>query len=366
MEKTDPREHMPQTREHTPAGSMDAAMTIDTGSSTGLGGHLLEVHNLSVLLGRPEERVAALSAVNLRLAPGEVLGVVGESGGGKSTLAKAVVGILPEGSLTSGEVLFEGRNVLTMRDVDLRRHHGGSVALCFQNPRDALNPTRRVGSQLSDRLSTHRGLRGAAAEREALAMLESVGIRSPKKRLRTYPHELSGGMCQRVMIGLSLACSPKMLIADEPTTGLDVTLTQEILALIRAAATEQGRAVMIISHDLAALAASCDRIAVLYAGQIIEEGEVEAVICRSAHPYTRALLDAVPDVSGMPVRAIPGTMPTLREPPSNCPFAPRCTMAEDRCRSEVPPDTAVASAHRAACFFAEEIEADSHAAARHH
>ena len=209
---------------------------------------------------------------------------------------------------------------------------------------------------MRDRLKAHRGLSGSQADPVALELLEAVGIRKPKQRLRAYAHELSGGMCQRVMIALALACSPRMLLADEPTTGLDVTLTREILALLRRAATEEGRALLIISHDLAALAAVCDRIAVLYAGRIVEVGPIDAVICRPAHPYTRALLDAVPDVAGTPTRAIRGSMPTLTVAPVSCSFAARCDRATPECDASLPPDVQVEAGHVAACRYAKEVE----------
>lgn len=311
---------------------------------------LASLRRLFVSLGRDDMAVLALTGLDLDIYQGEVLGVVGESGGGKSTMAKAIVGILPKGADVRGQILFNGKDVLRMSEGELRRHHGEDVAICFQNPRDALSPTRRVGDQLADRLRSHRGYGAEEAGRVALQLLESVGIRSPRQRLRAFPHELSGGMCQRVMIALSLACGPRLLLADEPTTGLDVTLTREILALLRAQATEEGRAVLIISHDLAALAAVCDRIAVLYAGTIVEEGPSQVVVSAPAHPYTRALLDAVPDVSGIPTRAIPGSMPTFRLEPAACPFGPRCDCASPACAAGVPPLLEVGERHKVACF----------------
>ncbi len=317
---------------------------------------LIEIKQLSVTLGQGAGAVLALTGLDLNVYEGEVVGVVGESGSGKSTMAKSIVGILPKGARVRGQIMYGGKDVVHMTDSELRIHHGEDVAICFQNPRDALSPTRRVGRQLADRLRSHRGLGSAEAGRVALELLESVGIRSPKRRLHAYPHELSGGMCQRVMIALALACGPRMLLADEPTTGLDVTLTREILALLRAQATEEGRAVMIISHDLAALAAVCDRIAVLYAGTIVEEGPSDVVVCSPAHPYTKALLDAVPDVSGIPTRAIPGTMPTLHVEPIGCSFAARCDKRTPECSEGVPRLESWGERHRVACFHPREAE----------
>lgn len=316
----------------------------------------MRISDLSVVLGREDRAVLALSDLNLEVFEGEVLGVVGESGGGKSTMAKAIVGILPKGARIKGQIMFASEDVIRMRGDHLARHHGENVAICFQNPRDALNPMRRVGLQIGDRLRSHRGYSGREAESAALELLQAVGIRSPQRRMRAFPHELSGGMCQRVMIALSLACGPRMLLADEPTTGLDVTLTREILALLRKQATDEGRAVLIISHDLAALAAVCDRIAVLYAGTIVEEGLSGTVVCSPAHPYTKALLDAVPDVSGMPTHAIPGAMPTLHMPPSTCPFLPRCARSGPRCSEAVPRLSWFGDRHSVACFYPREAE----------
>jgi peptide/nickel transport system ATP-binding protein len=320
---------------------------------------LLEIRRLSVLLGQGEETVAALSEVDLSIERGEVLGLVGESGAGKSMLARAITGLLPAGARTQGQVLFDGRDVLTMSPRELSRHRGRGAAMCFQNPRGALSPARRVGAQLVDRLETHGGRSsgngGADRPGAALELFEAVGIRNPQQRLRAYPHELSGGMAQRVMISLALACTPKLLLADEPTTGLDVTLTRDVLGLLRRAADEESRGVLIVSHDLAAIAEVCDRIAVLYAGMLVEDGPAAALLDAPAHPYTRALLEAAPDLSGAPIRALGGSMPTLRVAPGDCPFSPRCPRAETRCREERPPTVQPVPGRLSACFFAGEV-----------
>ncbi|GAA4186387.1 ABC transporter ATP-binding protein [Streptosporangium oxazolinicum] len=311
---------------------------------------LLSIEDLSVVIHRPGRRVAALSGVNLSVEPGEVVGLVGESGGGKSMVARSIVGLPPGGSRTTGRILFDGADVLTMGAAELESFRGHGAAICFQNPRGALSPTRTVGRQLVDRLVTHRALAPAPAREVAAELFESVGIRSPRRRLDAYPHELSGGMAQRVMISLATGCAPGLLIADEPTTGLDVTLTREILGRFRLAANAERRGVLLISHDLASIAEVCDRVVVLYAGTVVESGPGPQVLDEPAHPYTRALLRSVPDIGGRPVTATPGAMPLLAEAPSSCPFAPRCAHATELCTTELPRAEALASDWSAACF----------------
>ena len=331
---------------------------------------LLAIENLSVLIRRPGRQVAALSGVSLHVDRGEVVGLVGESGGGKSMVARSIVGLLPGGAQATGRVRFHGGDVtgdltsdatggpaggpsdgagntggpvdvLRLDPEQLRRHRGHGAAICFQNPRGALSPTRTVGRQLTDRLTTHQGMTGQQARQVARELFAAVGIRSPQRRLDAYPHELSGGMAQRVMISLATGCAPGLLIADEPTTGLDVTLAREILRQFRQAADADRRGVLLISHDLASIAEVCDRVVVLYAGTVVESGPAAQVLRAPAHPYTRALLASVPDVDGRPVRATAGGMPLLTAPPDDCPFVSRCAHATDRCAAQRPPTGAV-------------------------
>ncbi len=324
---------------------------------------LLSVENLAVTIHRGSRRVAALNGVNLSVSAGEVVGLVGESGGGKSMVARAIVGLLPQGSRATGHVWFQHPDdpqpvdVLRLSPEQLREHRGRGAALCFQNPRGALIGTRTVGRQLTDRLTTHQGLSGQQARQTARELFELVGIRNPARRLEAYPHELSGGMAQRVMISLATGCAPGLLIADEPTTGLDVTLTREILQQFRKLADGVGaatdgyrRGVLLISHDLASAAQVCDRVVVLYAGTVVESGPTQQVLREPAHPYTRALLASVPDVDGRPVTATAGGMPLLTEPPRQCPFVPRCAHATDRCRQERPRLTTHGPNWELACF----------------
>ena len=259
---------------------------------------LLEIRDLSVQIDTPARSVAALSGVSLQIERGDIVGLVGESGAGKTMLARAITALLPARARTEGEVLFDGQDVLQAQGEELRQHRGSGAALCFQNPRRALAPLRRVGHQIDDRLDAHHqdvGKRPSAVE-----LLEQVGIRAAPKRVKSYPHELSGGMAQRVMFSLALACFPALIVADEPTTGLDVTLTRGILELLRRAAREENRAVLVISHDIAAIAQICDQIVVMYGGIVVEQGPAQSVLHSPAHPYTAALLDSVPDVTGGP------------------------------------------------------------------
>ncbi|MCS5722876.1 ABC transporter ATP-binding protein [Herbiconiux sp. CPCC 203407] len=257
---------------------------------------LLDVRGLTVSIPTTGAAVEALRGVDLTVRAGEVVGLVGESGGGKSMLARATIGMLPARAQTGGDVLFRDQDVLGMSEAQLLEHRGHGVALCFQNPRAALEPLRTVQKQLADRLRLHQGSTGQEATAESVRLLEAVGITDTRRVLGSYPHELSGGMAQRVMIALCLACDPGLLLADEPTTGLDVTLTRDALALLRSLAVEQGRGVLLISHDIAAAVEVCDRIVVLRAGEVVEEGTTAQVLESPRSEYTRTLLAAVPDI----------------------------------------------------------------------
>ena len=266
---------------------------------------LLDIVGLEVSIPVRTGIVHALRGVDLQVAAGEVVGLVGESGGGKSMMARAAIGMLPEAAETEGRVSFRGADVLTMSKDELLRHRGHGVAMCFQNPRSALEPLRTVQKQLLDRLGPHRGLRGEDAIAECRALLDSVGLTDYERVLSAFPHELSGGMAQRVMIALALACDPGVLLADEPTTGLDVTLTRDALGLLRKLADEQQRGVLLITHDLAAAAQVCDRVVVLRSGEVVEQGMTAQVLEHPAEEYTRRLLAAVPDID----RPLPAAQP---------------------------------------------------------
>ncbi|MEQ8248095.1 MAG: ABC transporter ATP-binding protein [Alphaproteobacteria bacterium] len=313
---------------------------------------LLDMQGVYVSLPTRGGTVAALNDVTLKVAKGEVLGLVGESGGGKSMMARVIAGLLPDGANLAGAVTVAGRNIVESSEADMALHRGSGAAMCFQNPRGALSPTRRVGQQLVDRLMRWQSMGKEQAWAAARDRFAEVGIRDPERRLRAFPHELSGGMCQRVMIALALACKPRLLLADEPTTGLDPTLTKDILKLFRDAAQRNDCGVIVISHDVASIAGVCDRIAVLYAGLLVEIGDTPAVVRDPLHPYTRSLLAAVPDLDGRLSVPLAGTMPRLSVPPSACPFETRCSLAEDRCRMDVPPPTESDDGRIVRCFRA--------------
>lgn len=296
----------------------------------------IEVDDLSVGLRTRIGDVAALSGVSFKVQPGEIVGLVGESGGGKSMIARSIAAMLPNGATVSGRISLGKVDLLGLSEKEIRLHRGKDAALCFQNPRSALSPTRRVGKQLVDRLVQWQGMRQSEAKSAALVLFQQVGIRDPRRRLRAFPHELSGGMCQRVMIALALACQPKILLADEPTTGLDATLTRDILSLFRKAAEQHQCGVLLISHDVAAIAEVCDRLLVLYAGILVEAGTAEQILTSPQHPYTKALLSAVPDLDRRTVVPLEGNMPRLETTPTACPFADRCALADSECRSALP------------------------------
>jgi oligopeptide/dipeptide ABC transporter ATP-binding protein len=308
---------------------------------------LLSVENLTVAFGGGQ---VAVDGVSFELLPGETLGIVGESGSGKSLAALSVLGLAP--GRVSGRVRYGGRDLLTLSDSALNQIRGAEIAMIFQEPMTALNPVFTVGRQIAETLRVHRGLDAAAARARCVGLLRQVGIADPEARLDRYPHELSGGMRQRVMIAIALACGPKLLIADEPTTALDVTIQAQILALLRELQAGIGMALVLITHDLGVVAQMVDRLLVMYAGRIVEEGPVEAVFDEPAHPYTRLLLESIPSLDQERERlaVIPGAVPPLGEMPAGCRFHPRCPQAGDDCRAAVPAPRRVAAGHTAACF----------------
>jgi len=315
----------------------------------------LHVDGLSVSLAGSNSTVAALTDVSFEVLPGEVVGLVGESGAGKSMIAHAIANQLPSSANVSGSIRIDGQDLLPPRS----KLDGGSkrvrAALCFQNPRLALSPTRTIGKQIADRLRNHQKSNMMEISEGVLELLGRVGIRDPEVRSKSFPHELSGGMCQRIMIALALACESSVLLADEPSTGLDVTLTGEILRLFRGMADSDKQAVLIISHDIAAIAAVCDRLMVLYAGSLVEVGLSNELLRAPAHPYTRALIDAVPDVDREAFRSppLPGRMPQLSAAPVSCPFVPRCVFSDQKCRSEMPTMTFQSESWKVRCFHSE-------------
>ncbi len=320
-------------------------------SPTGPGVDLLRVEGLRVEFRLPHHTVVVLDGIDLRVGAGEILGLVGESGSGKSVTALAIAGLLrPPGVVAGGSVRFAGEDLLALDAEAMRAIRGDRISMIFQNPRASLNPVLTVGKVLREVLLVHGGLRGARARERATELLGDVGLPDPASVLRRYPHQLSGGMAQRVMIALALASSPELLLADEPTTALDVTIQYQIIRLLSRLRRERDLAQIVISHNLGVIAELCDRVAVMYAGAVVEEAPVAAIFDEARHPYTRGLLAArARTESAGELESIPGQVPDLRERPSGCPFHPRCAHANARCRSAVPPSETAGPDRRVAC-----------------
>jgi peptide/nickel transport system ATP-binding protein len=313
---------------------------------------LLELKRLAVSFATDDGTVRAVDGIDLALQAGHTLGLVGESGCGKSVTSLAVMGLLPpENSKVSGEVHFEGRNLLTIPVSELRDLRGARLAMIFQEPMTSLNPSYTIGNQIVEAIRRHQGLNAADARTRAIEMLRLVHIPSPEKRIDDYPHKLSGGQRQRAMIAMSLACGPKLLIADEPTTALDVTIQAQILDLLRGLRRDTGTAIILITHDLGVVAEMADDVAVMYAGQIVERAPVEALFARPEHPYTVGLLGSIPKLDQKRERlpSIEGRVPDMAHPPEGCRFAARCPFVEPACHEAVPPLIEVAPGHLTRC-----------------
>jgi len=304
---------------------------------------LLEVRDLTVRFDTPEGVVHAVNGLSFDLEPGQTLGVVGESGSGKTQTAMAMMGLLAENGRAEGSVKFRGQELLGMTTRELSRVRGSKISMIFQDPVSSLNPYLNIGEQLVEVLTHHRNLKKKRARQRAREMLQLVGISEPEQRMRQFPHQLSGGMCQRIMIAMGLLCQPDLLIADEPTTALDVTVQSQINTLMGELSDQSSTAIMLITHDLGVIAGLCDKVLVMYAGEVMETAEVETLYREPAHPYTRGLLHSVPrldrEESGI-LNAIPGNPPDLVELPTGCPFQPRCSYAFDAC-AEHPPLEAI-------------------------
>ena len=323
---------------------------------------LLEVQDLRTAFRIQGKSVQAVRGVDLEIAPGEIVGLVGESGSGKSVTMKSIIRML-EGSatVTARAIRFQGRDLTGLTEKEMQSVRGNDISMIFQDPMTSLNPLRRVGDHIVEVLRRHSGVGQAEAYRQAVDMLRLVGVPSPEERMKQYPHEFSGGMRQRVLIAMALACKPKLLIADEPTTALDVTIQAQILDLIRDLQAKTGMAVVLITHDLGIVASLCQRLMVMYGGLIMETGSVEDIFYRPMHPYTRALLRSVPSIdSEEDKRLIPidGQAPSLIDPPKGCPFAPRCPMREAGCEAAVPDFIEYGEGRRARCpVAAREVKA---------
>jgi peptide/nickel transport system ATP-binding protein len=314
---------------------------------------VLELSDLSVTLATDRGPLRPVDGVSFAVAPGRTLAVVGESGCGKSVTALAIMGLLPQGARIGGAVRFAGQDLASLDAEAMRRKRGAELAMIFQEPMTSLNPAFTAGEQVAEALRLHQGLSPAAAMDRAVEMLARVRIPDAARRARQYPHQLSGGMRQRVMIAMALACRPRLLIADEPTTALDVTVQAQILALIDELKAETGTAVLLITHDLGVVADHADEVAVMYAGRIAERAPAARLFARPEHPYTIGLLGAAPSLEGGAARlaSIEGTVPDLRNPPSGCRFRTRCPFAIARC-AEQPPLARMEEGHLAACWRA--------------
>jgi len=313
-------------------------------------GPLLEVSGLRVRLpSRTGAMLPAVDGVDLAVSPGEVLGVAGESGSGKTMTALATLGLLPHGARTEGSIRLAGREILGLPDKQLRSVRGREVAMVAQDPRTALHPMLSVERQLTEHLRHHHGVGKRAARDEAADLLDQVRIPDPRAALARYPHEFSGGMRQRIAIASALAARPSLLIADEPTTALDVTVQAGILRLLDRLRRERGLAVLIITHDLGVLSSIADRLVVMYAGRVVETGSTADVLGSPRHPYTRGLLDALPEGGTTTMRPIPGSPPALGSVPAGCAFHPRCAHAEAGCTAAVPPLLQIAPGRATAC-----------------
>jgi peptide/nickel transport system ATP-binding protein len=313
---------------------------------------LLELRQLSVSFATDDGTVRAVDGIDLALQRGRTLGLVGESGCGKSVTSLAVMGLLPpENSTVSGEVHFDGRDLLKIPVRELRDLRGAQLAMIFQEPMTSLNPSYTIGNQIVEAIQRHQGLDAAAAKARAIEMLKLVRISSPEKRFDDYPHKLSGGMRQRAMIAMALACGPQLLIADEPTTALDVTIQAQILDLMRGLRRDTGTAIILITHDLGVVAEMADDVAVMYAGQIVERASVAALFARPEHPYTVGLLGSIPRLDEKRERlpSIEGRVPDMTRPPEGCRFAARCPFVEPACRTAAPALVEVAPGHLTRC-----------------
>ena len=318
--------------------------------------NILEVKDLEISFGTSAGEVQAVRGVTFDLRRGETLAIVGESGSGKSVTAKSIMRLLPEANsmVKGGEVLFEGQDLLELSEKRMQGIRGSKIAMVFQDPMTSLDPTMRVGRQITESLKKHLGMSGQRAKERSLELLEMVGIPSAEDRLRQYPHQFSGGMRQRVVIAIALACDPQILIADEPTTALDVTIQAQILELLRDLQERIGTSIILITHDLGVVAQTARRVAVMYGGKIVETGTVREIFYNPQMPYTWGLLASIPLPTAdrsQDLIPIPGSPPDMLEPPKGCPFTPRCPYAMQICAEEMPDYTTFSAEHKAACWL---------------
>ena len=326
-------------------------------------GNLLEVNDLRTYFDTEDGVVKAVDGISFRLKRGETLGIVGESGSGKSVTNLSIIRLIPDppGRIVGGEVVFNGQDILLLSGKEVRKIRGRRIAMIFQDPMTSLNPFLKISRQLMEMTQLHLGHTKAQAYQHAIKMLETVGIPDARTRVDNYPHEFSGGMRQRVMIAMALSCEPELLIADEPTTALDVTIQAQILELIKKLKHETGTSVILITHDLGVVAGMTDHVIVMYAGKIFEQAKTSELFARTGNPYTKGLLRSVPDPTAEQgqLYQIPGSPPDVAHLQPGCPFAPRCERAEEICRREFPPFVKLTADHHSLCHFANEVFATS-------
>jgi oligopeptide transport system ATP-binding protein len=320
--------------------------------------NILEVNDLKVSFDTFAGEVEAVSGVNFQLKKGETLAIVGESGSGKSVTAQSIMQLIPQppGKISNGSILFEGEDLTEKSDKQMESIRGKDIGMIFQDPMTSLNPTMKIGRQIMESMIKHQKLTGSEASKRALELLKLVGIPNAEARLNQYPHQFSGGMRQRAIIAIALACSPKILIADEPTTALDVTIQAQILDLMRELQKKTGTAIILITHDLGVVANMAQRVAVMYGGKVVETGTVDEVFYGSRHPYTWGLLSSMPKLGAdsEDLLAIPGTPPDLSDPPKGCPFAARCPHAMKVCMEHMPEYTELSETQKTACWLLDE------------
>ncbi|MBN6188484.1 ABC transporter ATP-binding protein [Aneurinibacillus sp. BA2021] len=318
--------------------------------------NILEVRDLHISFHTYAGEVKAVRGVNFEVKKGETVGIVGESGCGKSVTAQSIMQLLPQPptQYKQGQIVFNGEDLLKKNEKEMQKIRGKDIGMIFQDPMTSLNPTMKIGQQITESLIKHQGMSSGEAHKRSIELLTMVGIPQPDRRANQYPHEFSGGMRQRAMIAISLACSPKLLIADEPTTALDVTIQAQILELMKALQEKTGTSIIIITHDLGVVADMCDRVVVMYAGEVAETGTVDQIFYEPQHPYTKGLLKSVPRLDmkrDEPLEPIVGTPPDLLHPPQGCPFFARCEYAMEVCRNHKPALEDMGSNHYAACWL---------------
>ncbi len=322
---------------------------------------LLEIQNLKTVFSTAKGVIKAVDGVSLMLNAGETLGIVGESGCGKTMLALSVMRLIPaNGQIAEGRVLFNGMDLLSLSEDDMRKKRGHDIAMIFQEPMTSLNPVLRIGDQIAEAIRLHQHVPAKEALALSVRLLDEVGIPDPERRVKDYPHQLSGGMRQRVMIAMAMSCRPQLLLADEPTTALDVTIQAQILNLISDLKEKNNMAVILITHDLGIVAEAAQKVAVMYAGKVVETAGVEKLFARPLHPYTRGLIESRPSgcadisVDGEAyLKTIPGTVPRLYDLPSGCRFSERCALAEDECRAHEPELMEIEDGHFVSCFISQ-------------